>query len=104
MVDEELILRFFALRDSLAAYKPPLKRVLNQYMSEHRDPHLLHSFSPLYPLHVQGCPPTFFPYEFRTNSVRIPYAFRTAHFWETTDQITTASPQRGMGFQTISDV
>ena len=38
MVDEELILRFFALRDTLAGYKPPLKRVLNEYMDLHRDP------------------------------------------------------------------
>lgn len=38
MVDEELILRFFALRESLAVYKPPLKGLLNQYMSTHRDP------------------------------------------------------------------
>jgi hypothetical protein len=38
MVDEELILRFFALRDSLRNYRPPLKRLLNQYMDDHRDP------------------------------------------------------------------
>ncbi len=35
MVDEELILRFFALRDSLGVYKPPLKRVLTVYMGAH---------------------------------------------------------------------
>ena len=38
MVDEELILRFFALRDSLEMYRPPLKRILNEYMGAHRDP------------------------------------------------------------------
>ena len=38
MVDVELVLRFFALRDDLAAYRPPLKRFLNDYMSEFRDP------------------------------------------------------------------
>lgn len=38
MVDQELILRFFALRDTLAAYKPPLKRVLNDYMDTNKDP------------------------------------------------------------------
>jgi len=32
MVDEELVLRFFALRDTLNTYRPPLKRVLNNYM------------------------------------------------------------------------
>ena len=37
-VDEELILRFFALRDTLGVYKPPLKRVLNEYMGAHKDP------------------------------------------------------------------
>lgn len=38
MVDEELILRFFALRDTLTTYKPPLKRALNEYMENHRNP------------------------------------------------------------------
>lgn len=33
MVDEELILRFFALRTSLPTYRPSLKRVLNTYMN-----------------------------------------------------------------------
>jgi len=37
MVDEELILRFFAMRDSLEGYRPPLKRLLNEYMGKHRD-------------------------------------------------------------------
>lgn len=32
MVDEELILRFFALRTLLDKYRPPLKRFLNNYM------------------------------------------------------------------------
>lgn len=32
MVDEELILRFFALRDRLDKYRTPLKRFLNNYM------------------------------------------------------------------------
>lgn len=31
MVDEELILRFFALRNDLNRYRPPLKRFLNEY-------------------------------------------------------------------------
>jgi hypothetical protein len=31
MVDEELILRFFALREGLASYRTPLKRFLNEY-------------------------------------------------------------------------
>ena len=38
MVDEELILRFFALRDGLDVYKTPLKRFLNDYMETVRDP------------------------------------------------------------------
>ena len=38
MVDEELVLRFFALRDTLETYRPPLKRVLNEYMDVHRNP------------------------------------------------------------------
>lgn len=32
MVDEELLLRFFALGAGLPAYRPPLKRFLNEYM------------------------------------------------------------------------
>ena len=32
MVDEELALRFFALRDKYNEYKPPIKRFLNEYM------------------------------------------------------------------------
>lgn len=32
MVDEELLLRFFALHEHLAEYRPPLKRFLNEYM------------------------------------------------------------------------
>ena len=38
MVDEELVLRFFALRETLAEYKPPLKRTLNDFMDDHKDP------------------------------------------------------------------
>jgi len=38
MVDEELILRFFALRELLPAYRPPLKRKLNDYMDQNRNP------------------------------------------------------------------
>src|SRR5687768_3401044 len=37
MVDEELILRFFALRTGLTTYRPPLKRFLNTYMASVRD-------------------------------------------------------------------
>jgi len=37
MVDEELVLRFFALREGLDRYRPPLKRVLNDYMEENRN-------------------------------------------------------------------
>jgi hypothetical protein len=37
MVDEELVLRFLALRDRLEVYRPPLKRVLNDYMHTNRD-------------------------------------------------------------------
>ena len=37
MVDEELVLRFFALRDLLNDYTPPLKRRLNDYMNEHKN-------------------------------------------------------------------
>jgi hypothetical protein len=32
MVDEELVLRFFALRERLSEYRPPLKTFLNRYM------------------------------------------------------------------------
>lgn len=38
MVDEELVLRFFALRDLLDDYTPPLKRRLNDYMDKHKNP------------------------------------------------------------------
>jgi hypothetical protein len=34
MVDEELVLRFFALRAQLAKYRPPLKKYLNNYMND----------------------------------------------------------------------
>lgn len=37
MVDEELILRFFALREGLKDYRPPLKRFLNEYMDSVKD-------------------------------------------------------------------
>jgi hypothetical protein len=37
MVDEELILRFFALRRNLRHYRPPLKRFLNDYMASVKD-------------------------------------------------------------------
>jgi hypothetical protein len=37
MVDEELILRFFALRSRIDAYRPPLKRFLNDYMALSRE-------------------------------------------------------------------
>lgn len=36
MVDQELVLRWLAFRDSLAIYRPPLKRFLNDYMREHK--------------------------------------------------------------------
>ena len=36
MVDEELILRWFAMRDNLRNYKPPLKRFLNEYMDANK--------------------------------------------------------------------
>jgi len=36
MVDEELVLRFLALRDRLGSYRPPLKRVLNDFMGVNR--------------------------------------------------------------------
>lgn len=38
MLDCELVLRFFALRDTLPEYSPPLKTLLNEYMREHRNP------------------------------------------------------------------
>ena len=38
MVDEELVLRFLALREFLPDYRPPLKRTLNDYMYNNRDP------------------------------------------------------------------
>ena len=38
MVDEELILRFFALRELLPKYRPPLKRKLNDYMDKNKNP------------------------------------------------------------------
>jgi hypothetical protein len=37
MVDEELILRFFALRDGLDTYQPSLKIFLNDYMRKMQD-------------------------------------------------------------------
>jgi uncharacterized protein DUF262 len=37
MVDQELILRFFALRDRLPQYRTPLVRFLNEYMQDNRD-------------------------------------------------------------------
>ncbi len=36
MVDEELILRFFALRDAIVTYQPPLLRVLNEFAMANR--------------------------------------------------------------------
>jgi hypothetical protein len=36
MVDEELVLRWFAMYDQLAEYRPPLKRFLNEYMDDHK--------------------------------------------------------------------
>jgi hypothetical protein len=38
MVDRELVLRFFALEENLASYKPPLVRLLNDYQRDHRNP------------------------------------------------------------------
>lgn len=38
MTDCELILRFFAIRNALPDYKPPLKTLLNDYMRDHRHP------------------------------------------------------------------
>ena len=37
MVDQELVLRWLAFRDYLSAYRPPLKRFLNEYMREHQE-------------------------------------------------------------------
>jgi hypothetical protein len=37
MVDQELALRFFALRAGLADYRPPLKRFLNNFMADNRN-------------------------------------------------------------------
>ena len=37
MVDEELILRWLAFRDNLKAYRPPLKRFMNEYMDANKD-------------------------------------------------------------------
>jgi hypothetical protein len=36
MVDEELVLRFFALHDNLGTYRPPLKRLLNDFSDAQR--------------------------------------------------------------------
>ncbi|WP_299616358.1 DUF262 domain-containing protein [Pelagibius sp.] len=36
MVDCELILRFFAIHDALPNYSPPLKKILTDYMRDHR--------------------------------------------------------------------
>lgn len=37
MVDQELILRYFALRDRLPQYRTPLVRFLNEYMADNRN-------------------------------------------------------------------
>ena len=37
MVDEEIILRFFALNALLDKYRTPLKRFLNEYMNSLKD-------------------------------------------------------------------
>jgi len=37
MVDQELALRFFALRARLPDYRPPLKRFLNNFMNDNRN-------------------------------------------------------------------
>ena len=37
MVDEELILRWFAMHDRLKDYKPPLSRFLNDYMDDNKN-------------------------------------------------------------------
>ena len=36
--DQEIILRFFALKDALSTYTKPLKQFLNDYMEEHAEP------------------------------------------------------------------
>lgn len=38
MVDRELVLRYLALRNDLASYRPPLVRFLNDFMAAHADP------------------------------------------------------------------
>ena len=38
MTDCELVLRFFAVRHALPNYTPPLKRLLTNYMTDHRHP------------------------------------------------------------------
>lgn len=37
MVDEELVLRWFAMNDNLSNYRTPLKRFLNEYMDKHKN-------------------------------------------------------------------
>ena len=37
MIDQELVLRWLAFRDSLSNYRPPLKRFLNDYMRAHQE-------------------------------------------------------------------
>lgn len=37
MVDEELVLRWFAMDDDLASYRAPLKRFLNEFMNRNKD-------------------------------------------------------------------
>jgi hypothetical protein len=37
MVDEELVLRWFAMDDELSEYRAPLKRFLNEYMDRNKD-------------------------------------------------------------------
>ncbi|MFC2018720.1 DUF262 domain-containing protein [Chloroflexota bacterium] len=37
MAEEELILRFFALKDNYSSYKAPLKRFLNEYMDSNKN-------------------------------------------------------------------
>jgi hypothetical protein len=38
MVDQELVLRFFAVHDALSDYRSPLKRFLNEYMQTNQNP------------------------------------------------------------------
>jgi hypothetical protein len=38
LVDRELVLRFLALRERLASYRPPLLRFLNSYMADNQSP------------------------------------------------------------------